>query len=145
MILWSQFFIFLHVFIAIFAQIIAILATGIAVLFLVQQRRVKAKNIAALRRSRFSLEALDLFFARLLRFGFVLLTFSVCSGFLLLLSYSPKVPHIAFKILWSLLVWLWYFISIVIRRSHYKTRTISAQMGSLGFLILLSTCFGFIF
>lgn len=137
--------IYLHIIVAILAQTVAVLATGISTFFLIQQRNIKRKKITVVIKSPFSLEVLDEFFSKLLWLGFVFLSFSVLSGFVLFLYFKPQIKYMELKIIWSLLVWFWYFVSTLLRHRYFKSRTVSAQMCSLGFIILLSTCFGFIF
>ena len=137
--------ILLHIAVAILAQFLAILATCVSTLFLFQQRNLKRKRVSALFNQPLSLEFLDLLFTRLLRFGFVFISISVVSGFFLFFLLRTQIKAMELKILWSLLVWVWYSISLLFRHKILKSRTISAQMCSIGFLILLSACFGFIF
>lgn len=135
----------LHIIAAIMAQILALLATFISTLFLIQQRNIKQRKIEAVMKSTFSLETLDHYFTKLLWLGFLLLSFTVLSGFILYVYLQFQIKYMELKILWALLVWSWYFTTIFLKDRYFKSRTISAQMCSLGCIILLSACFGFVF
>lgn len=137
--------ILLHIAVAVLAQLVAILATCLSTFFLVKQRSLRAKNFDALLNSRVSLEILDLIFTRLLLLGFLFISIALVSGFFLYFFLPSKIRFLEYKMAWAVLVWVWYAFSLLFRHKILKSRTVSAQMCSLGFLILLSTCFGFIF
>jgi ABC-type uncharacterized transport system permease subunit len=140
-----NYFILLHIIIAVIAQALAIVSTIISTLFLIQQRDIKKKHLTSLMKQRFSLEQLDIFFTKTLKSVFLLFSISICSGFLLLCFFKPQTNLILLKSIWAILVWGWYFTSVMLKEKFFQSRTISAQMSSLGFLLLLSSCFGFLF
>ena len=134
-----------HIFLAVISQIVAIMTTICAVIFLVQQRNLKLRKLEFLTKPQVSLESLEKTFSRLLLLGLVLLSLTLTTGFVVYLFLNLKTKYMSLKIIWALLVWLWYLVSFFFKEKYLRSRIVSAQMCSVGCLFLLTAWFGFIF
>ena len=141
----DRLFISFHIFLAIISQLVAMATTVIALLFLMRQRRLKQRRIEVLAHPRLSLEKIERIFSSMLSVGLILLSCTVSSGFIVHLFLKVNTSHMSLKIIWALLVWLWYFVSFFFKEKYLRSRTVSAQMCSVGCLFLLTAWFGFIF
>ena len=139
------FLVYFHIFLAVVSQLVAVVTTVVATLFLLQQRKLKMRQVESLIKPKVSLEVLERFFSKLLLLGLVLLSFTVLSGFSVHFFLKMNTKYMNIKIIWAVLVWLWYFVSFFFKEKYLRSRTISAQMCSAGCLFLLTTWFGFIF
>lgn len=134
-----------HIFLAIISQLVAVMTTVCAIVFLVQQRKLKLRKLEFLTKPQVSLESLEKTFSKLLLLGLVLLSLTLTTGFVVYLFFNLKTKYMSLKIIWALLVWLWYLVSFFFKEKYLRSRTVSAQMCSVGCLFLLTAWFGFIF
>ena len=141
----DAFLVYFHIVLAVVSQVIAVITTLVAILFLALQRRIKRRKINFLTNPSLSLEGLESAFSKLLIIGFTLLSFTVVSGFSIHFFLKINTKYMNVKITWAVLVWLWYFVSLLFKEKFFQSRTISAQMCSAGCLFLLTAWFGFIF
>lgn len=132
-----------HITSAVAGELIAVLASLTSLLFLLQHRLLKLKRITLLLCRLPSLEKLESYLSTLLWTGFILLSFSLASGFFILYQLWPKTPD-NYKILWATGVWIWYLI-VFILKVGYKKRLFTAQMSLLGCFLLSTALFGYIF
>jgi cytochrome c-type biogenesis protein CcsB len=98
----------IHVTLAFLGYALFVLAAGVSLLYLVYERRLKAKRLSLDRGSAPSLEKLDRINYHLLGWGFLMLTLAIVSGALWadaiwgqFWSWEPQES-------WSLLIWLLY-------------------------------------
>ena len=132
-----------HISSAVAGELIAILSSLISLLFLFQHRLLKLKKISRVLSQLPSLEKLEAYLSRLLWTGFILLSFSLASGFFIVYQLWPKTPD-NYKILWATGIWIWYLI-VFILKFGYKKRLFTAQMSLLGCFLLSTALFGYIF
>ena len=140
-ILQSNWFWF-HALLAFFSYASFTIAAGVAVMYLIQRRFLKAKHFGTLFQRIPPLETLDEISYRCLAVGFPLLTVAIISGSIwseqALGSYWNWDP----KQTWSLITWLIYAALLHGRLTIGWRGKRAAVMSIVGFVVLLITFFG---
>ena len=108
-------------------------------------KKIETKKDRSLSSSSSFARKIERIFSSMLSVGLILLSCTVSSGFIVHLFLKVNTSHMSLKIIWALLVWLWYFVSFFFKEKYLRSRTVSAQMCSVGCLFLLTAWFGFIF
>ncbi len=135
-----------HIAGALSGEVLAVVAAVISFLYLGQHHLLKEKRFVHLMNRLPALDLLDESLIASLGAGFLFLSIALLSGGIFL-SYSTAdhIPKLTAKLIWALSVWFWYLLALFSRLGlHVSTKTL-AQMSLLGFCLLVSAYFGFIF
>ena len=130
----------------IIGQVFAIAACGASLMLLWQQRKLKSRQLNSLPIKFPALDTLGQALGIFLWLGFSFITLSLLSGAIytvvghLVLGISLKL-----KVIWALMVWVWYLGILVLRHVlHYRPQKI-ARMSLMGFVLMALSWFGFAF
>lgn len=138
-------FLVCHIACAVSGEILAVFAAFLSILYLGQRQMLKKKNFVHLMAKAPALDLLDELLTVALAAGFLFLSIALISGVIFLVQNEGGTHRFLPKLIWSTLVWVWYFLAILLKISlKVPTRKV-AQMGLLGFCFLVASYFGFIF
>jgi ABC-type transport system involved in cytochrome c biogenesis permease subunit len=133
----------LHVGISLLGDAVFALAFSASVLYLIQERRLKAHRGRGKRGPLPSLETLDRVSHTCLVWGLVLLTFGVVSGIVWAHVVWSNRPWMSDpKILFTLLVWLLYVVLLQGRMTAGWRGRWAAQLTIAGFLVIVFSLVG---
>lgn len=131
-----------HVALAFFADAAFAMACGIGVMYLLQERYVKSKNLSGLFMKLPSLQTLDDINNHLITLGFPLLTFAIITGVIWANSAWGTYWRWDPKEVWSLITWLIYALVLHLRLSLGWRGKKAAILSIAGFIIVIFTFFG---
>lgn len=133
----------IHIASAVLGQAFAIIACAISVVYLWQQNLLKKKLLDQLPVGVPAMDRLSRMLMLALWSGFVLITLGLVSG-ALFVQVSPVDPELRLgaKVMWAIIVWLWYLATLLARNVLGKPMKRIAQMSLFGLLILALTYFG---
>ena len=115
-----------------------VLSFGASLLYLVQERRLKAKKAASLSSFLPALEVIDQIGYRSLLLGFPFMTLGLITGSVVALTTYGKVDFLDPKILLSVLMWAVYMLMVFIRwNSGWRGRR-AAILASFAFVAALA-------
>ena len=136
----------LHVASAVLGQTLVVAACATSLLFLWQQRLLKSRQVEKVPASFPAMDTLARALAAFLWSGFILITLSVLSGAAFTMIYGvPVQMQLGIKILWAILVWVWYLAILVLRNIlGYSTQKV-ARMSLIGFVLVAISGFGMVF
>lgn len=133
----------LHVVPAILGQAFAIIACAVSIVFLWQQSLLKKKLLDQLTRNLPAIDRLERILAMSLWCGFLFITLGLLSGALYAqLSADTLELNLPAKVIWAVLVWVWYLATLLARNVFNRPSKRIAQMSLAGFLLLFMTYFG---
>jgi ABC-type uncharacterized transport system permease subunit len=111
-----------------------VLSFGASLLYLIQERRLKAKSPSSLISFLPALDVIDQIGYRSLLFGFPFMTFGLITGSIVAMSSYGKVDFADPKILLSILMWLVYMIMVFTRwNSGWRGRR-AAVLATIAFI-----------
>lgn len=139
--LYPQKFLSAHIYLAICGQSFSILTSGIGIIYLWQRRNLKKKLLNALSPKVPALDRLEWLLTNGLWVGFSFLTAGLISGAIYTSMWSQGGSS-AVKLTWAVVVWLWYFITILSHSVFKVSMKRTAQMTVFGFILLATTFFG---
>lgn len=136
----------IHIASAIIGQSFAILACGMSLLFLWLDKKLKSRQLSDLPRSFPALTTLTNALNLTLWIGFTFITLGLISGAMYYMSgLVPSEMHILPKVIWAILVWLWYLSILVLKGIlSYRPQRV-ARMSLIGFFLMAISWFGLIF
>ena len=136
----------LHVVSAVLGQTFAVAACATALLFLWQQRLLKSRQLDRVPESYPAMDTLGRALAVFLWSGFILITVSVLSGAAFSMIYEiPVQMQFGAKVLWAVLVWVWYLAILVLRNILGYSLQKVARMSLVGFVLIALSGFGMVF
>lgn len=132
-----------HIILAVVGQTIAILSASIAAIYLVQFRSLKNRSFNSFLNNLPGLDKLSSMIKVSLDVGFLLLSLALLSGviytqFFWENSNSELIP----KILWAVLIWLWYLACLWLTKVVKVKNLTLAKMSLTGFVLLAVGYFG---
>ena len=134
-----------HILMSILGEAFAICACAISMVFLIQRRALKRKQFAWLTGAITPLDKLDKALVISLWAGFLFITLGLISGAIYSQFYMPAPKSgLTGKIVWALLVWIWYLATLLARNIFNLSERRIAQMSMVGFLLLSVSFFGLI-
>ena len=131
-----------HIYSSVTGQAFAILAMAIAILFLVQQRAMKKKQLHRLLGSTLSLSALEKSLMACIWTGFIFLTTGLVLGAIFTQFYSVTDREFTSKVVWALVVWTWYLLTLLSKNVFKLPAKKIAMMTFVGFGIMAIGFFG---
>lgn len=131
-----------HVAMSAIGQAFAIIAAAISVLYLWLQNLLKKKRLSQLPKNIPAIDKVDFLLMLSLWAGFILLTLGLLSGALLVQLFDMPDEGVWGKVLWAILVWLWYLAILLARNVFNRPSKRIAQMSLVGLLLLGFTYFG---
>lgn len=135
-----------HIGLAVVGEAFAICACGMAIFFLWQQKVLKKKLITQINQRLPGLESLHHWLMVSLQVGFCFLTFGLISGATYTQIYHTQTgSELDAKVIWAIIVWVWYLSILVGKSLFHLSRKRIAQMSLGGFALLAITFFGMIF
>ena len=120
------------------------LAFAVGVLYLVVRWRLKTKQLAGLARLP-SLEVLDRILFRSMLFGFLFLTLGIAAGGIWAAATFEEAWTFDPKVLFTLVIWLWYGIALQVRLVAGWRGRWSALFSIVGFAGMVFSLLGFNF
>ena len=136
----------LHVWLAIGGQAFAISACALSVLYLWQRHVLKNKIIKWVMVETTALERIGSALTVCLWIGFALLTVSLLTGLFYSRAYLQDwLTILQLKIIWALLVWCWYFATLLYKYLFNSSHRNIACMSLGGFVLLAASFFGLLF
>jgi ABC-type uncharacterized transport system permease subunit len=136
-------FIMFHIAAAVIGEAFAICACAVAVLYLLQQRVIKTKQLNLLTALAPSLDKLDLAMFVCLWAGFAFLTVGLVTGAAsAMLFKGGSRGGLEWKILWAMAVWGWYLAILLAKNIYAFHGRRIARMSLVGFVILAVSFFG---
>lgn len=136
-------FVYLHIGLSALGEAFAIFACATSLMYLRQQRILKKKMISQLRNDFPSLDRLTRLLLMSLWAGFILLTIGLVTGAVMNQFYAHEIrPQSWLKILWAIIVWVWYLVTLLARNVFNWPQRRIAQMSLGGFLLLTVAFFG---
>jgi ABC-type uncharacterized transport system permease subunit len=135
-----------HVGSAVIGQAFATIATGLALLFLWQERLLKTRQINSFPISFPAMDTLTTNLNRSLWIGFIFITMTLLTGVLVLTgAHETYAISVEAKVLWAILVWVWYLTLLVLKEIlHYRMQRV-ARLSVIGFLLMALCWFGMAF
>ena len=135
--------ILVHVAMAVLGMAFGIIACAVSILFLWQQNLLKKKLLAQIPSQLPAIDKLNKHLSIALWAGFIFLTLSVLSGAIFTQTYKPRATmDMDFKIIWAIIVWIWYLAILLSKIIFNRPGKQVAQMSLAGFLLLALTYFG---
>jgi len=130
----------LHVVVSILAYAMLTLATIQALVLALQDRNLRSHHPGGLMRALPPLQTMESLLFEMIGLGFILLTFSLLSGFIYLDDMFAQ--HVAHKTLLSLIAWI-VFAALLWGRYRFGWRGTTAIRWTLsGFVLLMLAYFG---
>lgn len=132
-----------HVGSAVLGQAFAIIACAVSLVYLWQQNLLKKKLLDQLPAGVPAMDRLSRLLMLALWSGFILITLGLVSG-AIFIQVTPVAPELRLgaKVMWAVVVWIWYLATLLARNVLGKPMKRIAQMSLAGFLILALTYFG---
>lgn len=135
-----------HIVMAVVGEACAIFAFIVALLYMLQDNALKSKKIANVIVDLPALDKLDRILVKFVWAGFILLSLSLLTGSLYTQLYvDNKTTPLDAKVIWAIIVWVWYMVILIQRNVFHKPTRSVASMCAVGFIILLFGFFGFVF
>jgi ABC-type uncharacterized transport system permease subunit len=136
----------LHVSSAVLGQTFAIIACAMSLLFLWLDKKLKNKQLQDVPVKFPGINTLNKSLTVALWAGFIFITISLLSGsFYAISGQLPLSINLSSKVIWAILVWVWY-LAILILKSLLGFRPQKvARMSLVGFFILALSWFGLVF
>jgi ABC-type uncharacterized transport system permease subunit len=133
----------IHVISAIIGQSFAVLACGMSLLFIWLDRKLKSRQISDLPASFPAMTTLTSSLNVTLWIGFTFITISLLSGAMYALNgMLPATSGMYAKIIWAILVWVWYLAILALKSIlGYRPQRI-ARMTLAGFALMSISWFG---
>lgn len=132
-----------HILSSVLGEAFAIIAFGIAVFYLMQQRAMKKKQLDRLQYTQVSIATLSQALIVTIWLGFALLTCGLILGAIYWQFYfDGDRAELLGKILWAILVWLWYLTTLISRNLFNLSAKKLAWMTIAGFCLLAFGLFG---
>ena len=133
----------IHITSAVIGQSFAVIACGMSLLFIWLDRKLKSRQLSDLPDSFPALSTLTKSLNITLWIGFTFITVSLLSGALYALSgFLPSSPGMYAKIIWAILVWVWYLAILVLKGIlGYRPHRV-ARMSLAGFVLMAVSWFG---
>lgn len=131
-----------HVYVSVIGEAFAILAFVIALLYLIQKRAMKKKQIHRLLGNALSLDTLDRSLIFCIWSGFILLTVGLILGAIYTQFFASDSNLATSKVVWALIVWFWYLATLLARNVFTLPAKRIAQMTFVGFALMLLGVFG---
>ena len=133
-----------HVVSALLSQIIVLMITMCAGLFLLKRRLIKRHVFSAVLQAIPAIDYLDQKLGSSISSGTFLISMATFSG--IFLSYQPEYTlYPQEKFWWALSVWAWYSVVFLVKKKYIVPTRLIAQMSFVGFALVSSTLFGWIF
>ncbi len=133
----------IHIFSAVIGQTFAILACGMSLLFLWLDKKLKSKALNDLPTRFPAFTTLTKALTITLWIGFTFISISLLTGAVFALNGQlENIPTMYPKILWAILVWVWYLCILVLKEIRdYRPQKV-ARMSLIGFVLLAVSWFG---
>lgn len=131
-----------HIYTSLIGEAFAILAFVIAILYLSQMRDMKKKQLKRLLGQTLSLSRLDSALMLSVWTGFILLTIGLILGAIYTQFYHSGDSIGYSKILWAMVVWVWYLGTLLSKNVFRLSAKKTAQMTFVGFALLAIGFFG---
>jgi cytochrome c-type biogenesis protein CcsB len=131
----------IHIFLAFLGDAAFALSCGVGIMYLIQEKNVKSKNLGGLFRRLPNLQLLDELNYRLISIGFPLLSLAIISGVLWAESATGLLWRWDPKEVWSLITWLLYALVIHLRLTTGWRGKKAAMLSVVGFIIIIITFF----
>lgn len=131
-----------HIYASVLGQSFAIFALSIAILLLIQQRAMKKKQLNLLLGSTLSLASLEKTLFLCLWAGFIFLSIGLILGAVFTQFYAETPTEIATKVVWAILVWSWYLLTLLAKNVFKLSTKKIAVMTLVGFGIMALGFFG---
>ncbi|MFW7380459.1 MAG: cytochrome c biogenesis protein CcsA [Oligoflexus sp.] len=131
-----------HIYTSVIGEAFAILAFVISLLYLIQKRAMKKKQINRLLGNALSLDTLDRSLQTSIWSGFILLTIGLILGAIYTQFFLTSTSLSTSKVVWALLVWFWYLATLLSRNVFSLPPKRIAQMTLVGFALLALGVFG---
>ena len=129
----------IHIFSYLLAYVALFLATGSAIMYLMQEKFIKDKNFGPISHNLPSLEKLDKMNYKLLAFGFTFLTIGlVCGAVFAKISWGNYLVKDS-KIIWAIITWLVYAVVIHVRLTSSLRGKKVAILSIVGMCFILLT------
>ena len=131
-----------HIYISLIGEAFAILAFVLAILYLSQMRDMKKKQLKRLLGQTLSLSRLDSALMLSIWTGFILLTIGLILGAIYTQFYHSGDTIGYSKIIWAMVVWIWYLVTLLGKKVFRLTAKKTAQMTFIGFALMALGFFG---
>ena len=131
-----------HIYASVIGQAFAILAMAMAILLLVQQRAMKKKQLHRLLGSTLSLNSLERALMICIWAGFIFLTTGLVLGAIHTQFYASTPNQQISKVAWALMVWTWYFMTLLTKNVFKAPIKKVAMMTFIGFGLMAIGFFG---
>ncbi len=130
----------IHVVLAVAGDVAFALAAAFGLMYLIQEKNVKAKKVGGVSRRLPNLEVLDRVNHRLVTIGFPLLTLGILTGVFWVRA-RPELDTAALrpKILWTVITWLLYAVVLNGRMLIGLRGRKAALLSMTGFALVLAT------
>ena len=133
----------LHVIMAMVGQAFAILACAVSILYLWQQNLLKKKLLDQIPNNIPAIDRLDNLLTICLWTGFIFITLGLLSGAIYTqLNMSRSELQLELKVIWAIVIWLWYLATLLAKNIFNRPGKSIAQMSLGGFVLLAVTYFG---
>jgi len=132
----------IHTILAFIGNAAFAMASGIGVMYLIQERYVKSKHPSGLFQRLPSLQILDEINYRLITIGFPLLTLAIITGALWAKSAWGSYLRGDSRVLWAIVTWLTYAVVLHTRLLAGWRGKRSAILSIIGFITILIAFFG---
>jgi cytochrome c-type biogenesis protein CcsB len=132
----------IHVVLAFLGDAAFAMACGIGIMYLIQERCVKAKHLSSLFQRLPSLQALDEINYHLITLGFPLLTLAIVTGAVWANTAWGTYWRWDPKEVWSLITWLIYALVLHLRLTLGWRGKKAAILSIVGFSVVIFTFFG---
>ena len=132
----------IHVFLAFLGDAAFAMACGIGIMYLIQERHVKSKNLNSLFLKLPSLQVLDDINYHLITIGFPLLSLAIITGVIWANSAWGTYWRWDPKEVWSLITWFIYALVLHLRLTLGWRGKKAAILSIIGFVIVIFTFFG---
>lgn len=134
-----------HISCAIAGEILAVLASLIAIAYLGQHQVLKEKRFVNVMKSLPALDLLDDMLLASLGAGFIFLSIALGSGAVFLYQEPVLNNNLLLKLIWAFAVWFCYLSALILRVFfHFSTKTL-AKISLIGFSLLALAYFGLVF
>lgn len=134
-----------HIIGATIGQMLALVASIVAVIYLWQRQVLKKKQFSHLSSQVPALDWLENILITCLWTGFLFISMALLSGAYYFWYYGVNSPNAIHKIIWASIVWLWYFVTLLMKRVFAQPSRRIAQMSLVGFMLLGVAVFGTLF
>ncbi len=132
-----------HILTSVLGEAFSIIAFATAVLYLLQQRALKQKQLDRLQHTQVSISTLNHALIVSIWIGFILLTCGLILGSIYSqFYYTGNRNELLGKIIWAFMVWLWYLATLSCRNIFNVSAKKLAWMTIFGFLLLVLGLFG---